>query len=358
MTNIKLHPEASYFIPGKGLEKEVATIIQEYASVLTERGVKPSFNFGAFSKYNKDFEKALDDAADYISNAANDGDIAAEKTFVKIEVLLDYDYPNYFVTQADVKANMQEAEFGDVYSQGMLGDRYYYRKGVEKDYRKAAHWYRIAAEQGVALAQYNLAGCYEMGRGVGKDMEKAYEWYRKAAEHGTSEAKRALKRFELETSLPEEELLTYKPTYIWKGERETCWKDEYGVEYSEDGKRLLSAPSDIEEYVVKEGTQVICDGAFCGCEKLYSIVIPESVAVIGGWAFKHAFQYCKGLSSIVLPDSVELIEVGAFDDCDGLDVHLKLGRVEIQSADVASNRDVSNSTFIKAAISRVKYEKN
>lgn len=271
MANIKLYPEDFIFIPGKGLEKELADIIREYANVLTERGIKPPFDFGAFSKFNNGFEKALDDACYYVSNAANEGDIDAEKTLVKIDELLDYDYPNYFVIQKDVKANIQAAEFGDVFSQGMLGDRYYYGKGVDKDYSKAAYWYRIAADQGVALAQYNLAGCYELGRGVDKDKERAHELYKKAAEHGVREAKRALKRFELETSLSEEELLTYKPTYIWEGEKETSWKDEYGVEYSEDGKRLLKAPSDIKEYVVKKGTQVICDGAFCRCEELSSI---------------------------------------------------------------------------------------
>lgn len=313
MANIKLYPEDSIFIPGKGLEKELACIIQEYANVLKGRGVKPPFNFDAFSKFNKDFEKALDDAYDYITNAANNGDIDAEKTSIKIDELLDYDYPNYFVIRGDVKANIQAAEFGDVFSQGMLGDRYYYGTGVEKDYCKAAYWYQIAAEQGVPLAQYNLAGCYELGRGVEKDKEQAIEWYKNAAEHGVCEAKRALNRLELETSLSEDELLTYKPTYIWEGEKETSWKDEYGVEYSEDGKRLLEAPLDIKEYIVKEGTQVICDGAFCRCDKLSSVVLPESIVVIGSWAFKG----CQSLKDIELPIPLREIGESAFE-CTGL----------------------------------------
>ena len=47
------------------------------------------------------------------SNAANDGDIDAEKTLIKIDELLDYDHPNYFVIRGDVNANIQAAEFGD-----------------------------------------------------------------------------------------------------------------------------------------------------------------------------------------------------------------------------------------------------
>ncbi len=313
MANIKLYPKDAIFIPGKGLEKELADIIQEYASVLKERGVELPFNLNAFSKFNKDFEKALDDVYNYISNAANEGDVAAEKTFVKIDEFLDYDSPNYFVIQKEVETNIQAAEFGDVFSQGMLGDRYYYGKGVEKDFCKAAYWYRIAAEQGVALAQYNIAGCYELGRGVEKDKEKARDWYKSAAENGVREAKRALKRFELEVLLSEDELLSYKPTYIWENEKETSWKDEYGVEYSENGKRLLNAPSDIKEYIIKEGTEVICDGAFYNCENLISVVVPQSVVVIGDYAFKR----CKSLKTIELPIPLREIGESAFE-CTGL----------------------------------------
>ncbi len=43
---------------------------------------------------------------------------------------------------------------------------------------------------------------------------------------------------------------------------EAC-PDAFGVLYSPDGKRLLSCDnSQPEEYVVKEGTEVICRGAF------------------------------------------------------------------------------------------------
>ena len=94
MSNIKLHPEKSVFIPGKGLEKELAEILLEYEGILYKRGVITPFNLKAFSKFNKDFEQALDDAYDYIWEAANDGDIDAEHALRKINVLLDYDFPN------------------------------------------------------------------------------------------------------------------------------------------------------------------------------------------------------------------------------------------------------------------------
>src|SRR5438309_9048594 len=49
-------------------------------------------------------------------------------------------------------------------------------------------WYRKAAEQGHADAQFALGACYANGRGVGKDEVEAGKWYRKAAEQGHAEA--------------------------------------------------------------------------------------------------------------------------------------------------------------------------
>ncbi len=55
------------------------------------------------------------------------------------------------------------------------------------------NWYRKAAEQGDAAAQYNLGLCYCNGWGVSKDMTEAVEWYRKAAEQGNAPAQEKLK---------------------------------------------------------------------------------------------------------------------------------------------------------------------
>ena len=59
---------------------------------------------------------------------------------------------------------------------------------------EAVKWYRLSAEQGDAVAQYNLALCYENGDGVSKDIVEARRCYQKAAEQGDEGAKEALKR--------------------------------------------------------------------------------------------------------------------------------------------------------------------
>ena len=56
--------------------------------------------------------------------------------------------------------------------------------GVPKNDREAVKWYRLAAEQGVAAAQYNLGLMYDNGDGVPENDREAVKWYRLAAEQG------------------------------------------------------------------------------------------------------------------------------------------------------------------------------
>ena len=51
-----------------------------------------------------------------------------------------------------------------------------------------AQWYRRAAEQDHAAAQFCLGVYYYHGDGVEEDKETAVEWYRRAAEQGDPDA--------------------------------------------------------------------------------------------------------------------------------------------------------------------------
>ena len=57
-------------------------------------------------------------------------------------------------------------------------------------------WYRLAAGQGRASAQYNLGYNYMCGRGVGKNKAEALKWYHLAADQGYEEAKKTLSTYE------------------------------------------------------------------------------------------------------------------------------------------------------------------
>ena len=64
-----------------------------------------------------------------------------------------------------------------------------YGKG---DYAAAVSWYRKAAEQGYADAQFNLGVMYAKGAGVPQDYAMALPWYRKAADQGVASAQLGL----------------------------------------------------------------------------------------------------------------------------------------------------------------------
>ena len=49
-------------------------------------------------------------------------------------------------------------------------------------------WYRLAAEQGNARAQYNLGAMYDNGKGVPQDYVRARMWYNIVASYGDKEA--------------------------------------------------------------------------------------------------------------------------------------------------------------------------
>jgi TPR repeat protein len=70
---------------------------------------------------------------------------------------------------------------------------------VAKDFVQAAAWYRKAADQGHASAQYNLGVCYRDGAGVAMNAFEAAKWYRKAAEQGHAEAAKSLDEFHTES---------------------------------------------------------------------------------------------------------------------------------------------------------------
>ncbi|MCD8293210.1 MAG: leucine-rich repeat domain-containing protein [Prevotellaceae bacterium] len=108
--------------------------------------------------------------------------------------------------------------------------------------------------------------------------------------------------------------------------------DEFGVAYSKDGKKLLAYRENrLENYAVREGTEVICERAFYRCDHLTAIVLPKSLTVIG----RNAFRDCPCLKSVNLPEGLLSIGANAFARCDSL---LKIALPE-------SLREITNNAF-------------
>ena len=96
------------------------------------------------------------------------------------------------VAQDDAKAVKLAAEQGLSEAQFNIGNEYANGTGVPQDDAEAVRWYRLAADQGNASAQYNLGLSYGQGRGVPQDDAEAVRWYRRAAEQGDAYAQHGL----------------------------------------------------------------------------------------------------------------------------------------------------------------------
>jgi len=104
-----------------------------------------------------------------------------------ILALLSINLISYAALNAELKELAREARQGNADAQYAIGS-IFATYNTLKDNTDAAKWFRKAAEQGLAKAQFNLGVSYQNGTGVPKDYNEAAKWYRKAAEQGMAEA--------------------------------------------------------------------------------------------------------------------------------------------------------------------------
>lgn len=94
------------------------------------------------------------------------------------------------------------AEEGDVSSQILLANLFYYGVGTSSDEQMTVEWYSKAATSGNVEAQAVLANMYYWGAtGIESSKSKALEWGLKAAEQGNAGAQRLLGRIYDSTSV-------------------------------------------------------------------------------------------------------------------------------------------------------------
>jgi TPR repeat protein len=89
-----------------------------------------------------------------------------------------------------------KAHAGDALAQNVVGVAYKCGIGVKEDHAASVKWFRMAAEQGEADAQFNLArlygsevnGVYKKARAVPANDAEALKWYQRSAEQGHTQA--------------------------------------------------------------------------------------------------------------------------------------------------------------------------
>ena len=80
------------------------------------------------------------------------------------------------------------ADQGDAVAEFLLGNQYANGKGVPQDYSEAMIWFQRAVGQGHAVAKLHLGVMYAEGRGVPQDYVLAHMWFSLAAAQGEKRA--------------------------------------------------------------------------------------------------------------------------------------------------------------------------
>lgn len=87
-----------------------------------------------------------------------------------------------------LKSITEFARGGDAEAQSILGMSYQFAVDVPQDYKKAARWYAMAANQGSAESEFHLGILYLKGLGVQQNNKTAVYWLSKAANQGHAKA--------------------------------------------------------------------------------------------------------------------------------------------------------------------------
>lgn len=279
---------ALFYANGNGIEKNYVEAVKWY-KIAADHGSSSAMNNLAICYENgrgveKDEEEAF---SFYLKAAEAGGSVAANNVSI------------CYQQGTGTKVNPQQALFwkekaaenGNSKAQKKLSEWYFKGYGTSRNYEKALFWFvksklekeenivvgigslfntiKQKANDGNALYQYLLAKCYAYGVFVSKDVSLSMVWYEKSAANGFVEALIKLRRIaSISTKATDEEKAA--------GE-----KDEYGVLYSKDGKKVLTCSFvHRKSYNIRKGTRIICDGAF-GNQSIEQLIIPSSVVVIG-----------------------------------------------------------------------------
>ena len=92
------------------------------------------------------------------------------------------------------------------------------------------------------------------------------------------------------------------------------FKVEDGMLMSSDGKILFRCINDNMSVTVKDGIEIIAQGAFCGRDRMEEVILPSSLRTI----CKDAFSGCSNIDNVVLPEGTESIGIESFSFCRNL----------------------------------------
>ena len=179
----------------------------EQGDAVAQFHVGEAYAYGLGDEWDQDHMEALK----WYRLSAEQGHLAAQYklgTIYDTRYSFDYDERSerYYSIDHEVERNDAEAakwyrlaaEQGDANAQYHFGQLHAEGRGIAKNDAEAAKWYRKAAEQGHVDAQYQLGEMAAEGRSLAKNETEALKWFKKAAEQGHAGAMHRLWEFHAE----------------------------------------------------------------------------------------------------------------------------------------------------------------
>lgn len=183
---------------GYGVEKNLEEAIRLY-HLAAKREVLALFNLGVIYENGNGVKKDIEKALHFYTEAAAEGqphaqyhfDVLSEKWNSSSEEekksILDSDTPVQYkpgIFRSD-KERLHllrlSADLGHPDAQNLLGLMHYEGRGTEKDDSIAIRWYRLAAEQKLAPAEYNMGVVLS---DFSQEFTKSLYWFRLSADQG------------------------------------------------------------------------------------------------------------------------------------------------------------------------------
>lgn len=295
-TNAAFNVAYSY-AEGIGVENNYEEAVKWYNVAVNNGSAAAMNNLAVCYENGNGVEKNLEIAFSLYYKSADSGDMVAANN-------LSNCYQHGIGTQKNPKEAFvwkeKVANGNNRKAQAILAEWYFKGYGTERNCENALYWLikskcdsnnrikdlndsiiyiKEKANEEDPFCQYLLAKCYDYGIGLTKDKKEAEFWYEVSADNGFVESLIKLRRTK------------YLSTIVTKDERAHGIKDEYGVTYSHDWKKVLSCSyMHTTCYKIREGTRIIADGAFNN-QNIGRIVIPSSVIMIGENPFQGDSDY-------------------------------------------------------------------
>lgn len=164
---------------------------------------------------------------------------------------------------------LKSAQRGHAEAQVLVGMAYQVNYlGTKQNFKEAARWFRLAANQGHALGQTFLGKSYLHGLGVEQNFNIAYERFSTAAEQGEAEAQYLLASLLLDLESHEDNTIQKNPAEAYKWLSRSAQQD-YLLAYAalaslyERGSGVSSDRNQARDWYKKS-----CDkGIFSSCEQ-------------------------------------------------------------------------------------------